>query len=411
MARRSNRAEGEVGKSAITRNVKILSLVSFAQDAASDLLYPILPLFITTVLGAPPLILGAIEGTAEAVAAGTKAYSGRLADRRRRKPLVFLGYSLSALAKPLIGLAGGWPLVLVARALDRTGKGIRTSPRDAMIASETSGKNRGAAFGFHRAADSAGAVVGPLLGLAAYYAVGKQLRPLFFLAFIPAAISVALIGLVRERPQELSVPPEVRHSEKIPLSAEYWKLMALIGTFGLVNFADVFLLLRARQLGLGFEAVIAVYVLYNLVYALVSYPAGKVSDRMSRQKVFGLGLGVFGVVYLGFAWAQSPGWIWVLMPLYGCYTALTDGVGKAWVADLVPRGAQGKGIGYFHAVSGMAALVASLGAGAVWGARGFVPFTIAGVVALCLSLFLLAFAGLPGQRSGPEPVLDPAGIC
>lgn len=393
------------GPAGLTRNVRILSLVSFTQDAASDLLYPILPLFVTSVLGAPPAALGAIEGTAEALAAISKAVSGKLADRRRRKPLVFFGYSLSALAKPVIGLAGAWPLVLFARALDRTGKGIRTSPRDAIIASETEASTRGAAFGFHRAADSAGAVLGPLIGLACYEALGQRLRPLFFVAFVPALISVILITLVREQPGGIQRPycatDEAATAE--PLPKEFWRVTALIGLFGLVNFSDVFLLLRARQLGFGFASVIGAYMLYNCFYAGLSYPAGKLSDRLSRSDVFGVGLGIFGLSYLGFALVGSAAWLWLLFPLYGGYTALTDGVGKAWVSDLVPASARGRGLGYFHSVSGAAALAASLAAGAFWGPSGFLPFVVAGTTALSISSWMLVGNRRSNRRSGFNP--------
>lgn len=182
----------------LPRNVKVLSWVSFFQDAASELLYPIFPLFITVTLGAPAAALGVIEGIAEGTASVGKAVSGRLADRFRRRPLIGLGYGLSSVAKPLIGLAGAWPVALAGRFVDRVGKGVRTSPRDALLAGDTPPEIRGRAFGFHRAADTAGAVVGPLLGLALYEAFDHQLRPLFFVAAVPAAISVALILLVRE---------------------------------------------------------------------------------------------------------------------------------------------------------------------------------------------------------------------
>src|SRR3954451_15295534 len=190
----------------IPRNVRVLSAVSFFQDAASEMLYPVLPLFITGVLGAPPSVVGLIEGVAEGTASVGKAVSGRLADRFRRRPLIALGYGLSSLSKPLIGLAQGWGLVLGARFFDRVGKGVRTSPRDALIADDTTPAIRGAAFGFHRAADTAGAVVGPLIGLALYEAFDHNLRPLFFVAFVRAAVSVALIALVREHPPKVERP-------------------------------------------------------------------------------------------------------------------------------------------------------------------------------------------------------------
>src|SRR4051794_22527169 len=230
-----------------------------------------MPLFITGVLGAPPSVLGLIEGVAEGTASVGKAVSGRLADRFKRRPLIALGYGLSSISKPIIGLAQGWGLVLVARFSDRVGKGVRTSPRDALIAADTPPEMRGAAFGFHRASDTAGAVVGPLLGLALYELFDHNLRPLFFVAFVPALISVALIAFVREHPP---APAEVAKARSEPILASpgilprrYWRVVALLGVFGLVNFSDVFIILRASDLGLGFVSIILAYVLYNLVYA------------------------------------------------------------------------------------------------------------------------------------------------
>src|SRR4051812_10822602 len=249
----------------VPRNVKVLSAVSFFQDAASELTYPVLPLFVVGTLGAPPSALGLIEGVAEGTAAVGKAVSGRLADRFRRKPLIAIGYGISSASKPLIAFAGAWPAVLGARFVDRVGKGIRTSPRDALIAADAPPEIRGRAFGMHRAADTAGAVVGPLLGLAAYEALDHRLRPLFFIAFIPAAISVALIAFVHERP-----PPDYAHAFRAnpgPLPARYWRTVSLLAVFALVNFSDALLILRASALGLGFVSIMLVYTLYNVVYA------------------------------------------------------------------------------------------------------------------------------------------------
>lgn len=364
----------------LPRNVKVLSAVSFLQDAASEMLYPVLPLFLTGTLGATPAVLGLIEGVAEATASAGRLVSGRIADRVRRRPMIALGYGLSSLAKPLIGLAQGWGLVLVARFADRSGKAIRTPPRDALIAADTPPSIRGKAFGFHRALDTAGAVVGPLLGLALYELLDEGLRPLFFVAFVPAALSVALIGLVRDRPPPAAVAPE-RLVPVRALPAPFWRVLAVVALFGLVNFSDAFLILRAKELGMGFAAVILVYTLYNAVYASVSYPAGRFSDRVPRRLVFGTGLLVFAVAYTGLGLAPSSAWVWVLLPLYGCYTGLTDGVSKAWVADLLPEAALGTGMGLFQGIAGGCALVAGLWAGLAWGADGSVPLVVAGALA------------------------------
>jgi len=370
----------------LSRNVVVLSWVSFFQDAASEMLYPVLPLFLTGVLGAPVAIVGLIEGVAEGTATAMKAVSGWFADRFRRKPLVAAGYGTSSLSKVLIGLAYTWPLVLVARFVDRFGKGLRTTPRDALIADDTRPEDRGRAFGFNRALDTSGAVVGPLLGLALYEMLHHRLRPLFFLAFIPAGISVSLIGLVRERRQT-----RARSEVKLrlePFPRRYWRVVAALALFGLVNFSDALLIVRAKELGLTFVAVILVYTLYNASYAALSYPAGKLSDRIPRRLVFAAGLAVFAVAYLGLGLVTSPGWVWILLPLYGAYTALTDGVGKAWIADLVPRERVGSGLGVFYGVTGGTALLAGVWAGLAWGDAGRLPLIISGSVTAVLAVAL-----------------------
>lgn len=380
--------------SRLPRNVKVLSAVSLLQDAASELVYPVLPLFVTSVLGAPPSALGVIEGVAEGTAAAGKAISGRLADRFRRRPLIALGYGISSISKPLIGLAGGWHLVLAARFTDRIGKGLRTSPRDALLAGEADSTQRGRVFGFHRAADTAGAVIGPLLGLALYELLDHDLRALFFFAAIPAALSVGLIWLVREdRPAPLPRAAQADVSAGPPeaLPRPYWRVVGFLALFGLMNFTDALVILRANELGLGFVAIILVYTLYNLSYAALSFPAGALSDRIPRRLVFAVGLGLFAVAYLGLGLAGSGGWVWVLLPVYGAYTALTDGVGKAWISDLVPASRLGSGLGSYQAISGGCALVAGIWAGLSWGGDGRIPMLVAGsavaVLALALALF------------------------
>lgn len=385
----------------LPRNVVVLSWVSFFQDAASELIYPLLPLFVTVTLGAPPSALGLIEGVAEGTASGAKAVSGRLSDRLRRRPLIALGYGISSLAKPLIGAASGFGLVLVARFIDRVGKGVRTSPRDALIAGDTPPERRGAAFGFHRAADSAGAVVGPLLALALYELLDHELRPLFLIAVVPALLSVALVSLVRERPR----PPvaRTRGQSAGPLPRRYWRAVAFLGLFAVVNFSDTFLLLRAHELGLSIVSILLAYALYNAAYAALSYPAGVVSDRLARRHVFAAGLGVFAVAYLGLGLASSASVFWVLLPLYGAYTALTDGVARAWVADLLPARQLGTGLGYFHAIAGVGALAAGVWAGLAWGHAGELPLLVSGAAAAALAVGLVA----AGRTLDPVPAAAP----
>lgn len=371
----------------LSRNVYAVSAVSFLQDTASELLYPILPFFVTGVLGAPPAILGLIEGLADGTASAMKAASGRLADLRHRRPLVATGYGISALGKALLALAGAWPMVLAARFTDRVGKGLRGPPRDAIIADDTTPENRGRAFGFHRAADTAGAVVGPLIGLGLFELVDRDFRPLLWIAVIPAVLSVALVFLVRERPHPGLGNHRAWSLRGLP--RRYWRVITLIGLFALVNFPDTLLLLRADELGYGFTEVVALYVLYNLSYAVLSYPAGLGSDRRSRRVVFAAGLGLFAVAYLGFGLAGSPGWLWVLFPIYGGYTALTDGISRAWVADLAPADNRGTALGIHAAISGVGLLIAGVWAGLAWGDNGRIPFLISGTATAILALILL----------------------
>jgi MFS family permease len=401
--------------SRLSRNVVILSWVSFFQDAASEMLYPILPLFLTTVLGAPVSVVGLIEGVAEGTATAMKAVSGWFADRFRRRPFVAGGYGISSVSKLLIGLATGWPLVLVARFTDRLGKGLRTTPRDALIGDETTPADRGRAFGFHRAMDTSGAVLGPLLGLGLYEALSHHLRPLFFVAFIPAAVSVTLIALVRERPRTKAIVDGTQR--RGPLPRTYWRVVAFLALFGLVNFSDALLIVRAKELGLSLVAILLVYTLYNASYAALSYPAGVLSDRVPRRLVFAAGLGVFAAAYLGLGLVTSGGWVWLLLPLYGAYTALTDGVGKAWIADLVPPDRIGSGLGLYYGVSGGAALLAGVWAGLAWGSAGRLPLVVSGAVTAVLAVVLALFGGrleitvrdreanLP--RTAPTPPVPP----
>jgi MFS family permease len=382
----------------LSRNVVVLSWVSFFQDAASEMLYPVLPLFLTGVLGAPPSVVGLIEGVAEGTASVMKAVSGRLADIRRRRPLVATGYGISSLSKLVIGFATGWPLVLVARFTDRFGKGLRTSPRDALIAADTAPEHRGRAFGFNRALDTAGAVVGPLAGLALYEALDHRIRPLFFVAFVPAAASVALIGLVRE---PVTPPAHGGSARQLrgPLPRRYWRVVAFLTLFGLANFSDALLILRAKALGLSFVDIILAYALYNVSYAILSYQAGVLSDRVPRRIVFATGLGIFAAAYIGLGAITSAGWVWFLLPLYGGYTALTDGVGKAWVADLLPEERVGSGLGFYQGLAGGSALLAGVWAGLAWGSSGRLPLLVSGVVVAVLAAVLL-LAGARLERGG-----------
>ncbi len=378
----------------LARNVVVLSWVSLFQDVASEMLYPVLPLFLIGELGAGAAVVGVMEGLGEGLAAVLKGVSGRLADRRGRRGLVAAGYGLSTVAKALMGLVGSWPYFLACRLVDRAGKGLRTSPRDALIAADTAPEDRGRAFGFHRAMDTAGAVAGPLIGLALYEALGHRMRPLFWAAVAPALVSTALTGWLREGPRR---PKTEDRGGRRGLPRRYWKVLAVTTAFGLANFPDALIIVRMKALGLGFAEVMAAYTLYNVCYAGLSYPAGLLADRWPKPVVYGAGLAVFAVVSAGFGLARSAAWAWPLIALYGAYTALTDGVGKAWVSSLAPEESVGAALGYFQGAGGAARVVAGVWAGLLWGPAGVVPFLISAVVAGVLGVGLVAGAGGMGR--------------
>lgn len=384
----------------LTRNVATLSGVSFFQDAASELLYPIMPIFLTTVLGAPAAVVGAVEGAAEGVASLTKIAAGRLADRGSKRRLIGLGYGLAAVGKLIIALAGSWPVVLLARCVDRLGKGVRGAPRDALLMEGVGPGSRGRVFGFHRMADTLGAVVGPGVGLILYELFHRQIPPLLWVAVIPAVLSVLLVAAVREQrraPAAVVRPgsppgrttPAAHPGAPSRLPARLRLLIAGLTVFSLVNFPDALLLLRAHDLGLSTEGVIGAYILYNVAYAALSYPAGALSDRIPRYHVFAVGLACFAAGYLGLGLIQDPAWVFPVLIVYGGFTAATDGVGKAWVSSLAPAELQGRAQGLFQGLTGGGILVAGIWAGLAWGDAGQVPLLVSGAAGLLLAVGLV----------------------
>ncbi len=367
----------------VSRNVFILGLVSLATDASTEMIYPLVPLFLTSVLGAPVAIVGVIEGLAEATASALKGVSGWLSDRHgRRRPLVLAGYGLASLTKPLLALAAGWPLVLTARVLDRFGKGVRASPRDALIADSTAQNLRGRAFGFHRATDQTGAVIGPLLALPLLALFHQNYRWVFIAAFLPAVLGVAILTRVRETgrgPSPGAAPPRFRLRGTEPAFRRFLVVMLL---FTIGNSSDMFLILRARQLGAGTDAVVLLFAVFNAVYAAASYPAGVISDRIGRKRVMMAGLAVFALVYAGFGVANGKVWVWVLFAIYGLYQGLTDGTSRALVVDIVSQEHRATALGVYSMMTGLAALPASIIAGLLWQKVGpAAPFFYGAVMA------------------------------
>lgn len=329
------------------------------------MIYPLLPVFLSRVLGASALSLGVIEGVAEGVNSVLKVVSGYVSDRRaRRRPIVIAGYTLSSLARPLIAVTTSWPQVLLIRALDRTGKGIRGAPRDAMLARFAAPDNRGRVFGFHRAMDHAGAIVGPVCATVVLFFAPGEYRLLFALTAVPGAIAVALLFLVPE-PRDPGVEPGVRRggpsgppSGRLPQRLISFLIVLLI--FSLGNSADAFLLLRLSETLGGATFIPLLWAGIHVVKASLSTWGGTLSDRLGRKQVIAIGWAVYAVVYLGFATASSAGALIVWFLLYGSYFALAEGAEKALVADLMPAAQQGMGFGWYNATLGLGALTASV---------------------------------------------------
>ena len=383
----------------LTRNVRVLSAVSFLQDAASELLYPLLPIYLTSVLGAPAAVVGAVEGAAEGAASLTKLAAGPLGDRFARRPLIATGYGMAALGKVMVAAAAAWPGVLAGRVVDRLGKGIRGAPRDALLVVDIDAAARGRVFGFHRAMDTLGAVVGPLLGLAGYELFDHQIPPLLWVAVVPAVLSVALVFLVRETRRVLPRAERRAVFARVgELPGRYWRVTTALVLFGLVNFPDALLLLRLNEIGFSVVEVILAYVTYNAVYAVVSYPAGLLGDRIPRPAVFGVGLVFFAIGYTGLGLTTDTVTAWLLIGVYGVFTGCTDGVGKAWISSLVGSELQASAQGVFQGVSGFAVLAAGLWAGFLWGADGRLPLLISGIVGAVFAVGLLVI-GLRAYRT------------
>ena len=391
----------------VPRNVFFLSVVSFFADISGEMIYPFIPIFLTTVLGTPVIAVGLIEGVAESTASLTKIASGSWSDRLgRRLPLIRFGYGAAALAKLLLAVAVSWPMALGARTLDRFGKGVRGGPRDALIADSTAPEHRGRAFGFHRSLDTAGAVIGPLLGLLLAALFHDQLRLVFAIAVIPGALSVAALLLVREAKASPRQTATKSRGARISFRAldRRLKLFLLASlVFALGNSSDIFLILRAKDLGLSTTAVVLAYALYNFAYMAISLPAGIISDRRGRRNVFLVGLGIFALVYLGFAVA-SDGWqVWPLFLVYGLYIALTEGVSKALITDLAPADLRATALGAFGMVTGLGALIASAAAGVLWDRVGTAaPFLLGSAMAAVSALVLLALPARLQKSSLPE---------
>lgn len=384
--------EQETSEKVLNPTVVKLGLVSLFADISSEMLYPITPIFLTSVLGASMLSVGFIEGVAEAIASLLKTYAGLWSDRiLQRKPFILIGYLLSAIAKPITGMAGSWPQVLVARGLDRTGKGLRSAPRDALLAEAVSLKQRGAAFGWHRAMDTFGAALGPLLAVLYLSYFDQDLRSIYYFALIPGLIAVVIVFSIKENKKIIkkeihTFSVKLKWSE---LSKDFRTYLISWGLFSIANSSDVFLLLKAKEQGIGLNTVIFMYCFYNLMYSFMSPYFGRLSDRIPRKKVLILGLLIFCFVYLGFSMAFSTWHFWVLFGVYGFYMAATDGVGKALAIDLISPQFKASGLGILGTVTGISTVIASTVAGGIWDRFGSSWAFIYGIAgALCCIVLL-----------------------
>lgn len=374
----------------LSKNLVVLTLVSLTQDAASDLLYPLLPLLLVGVIGSAPLALGFIEGCAEAAAGFSKLYAGKFSDKVGRKPFVIGGYTMAGFGKLFVVLATSWPLVFFGRVTDRIGKGMRSSPRDALINDSVETRDLGKAFGFHRAGDNLGAVIGPALALIGLSLLNDDVRAVAKWALIPAVLSGLLTFLVKDTFVKV-------HKEKVKAPSNYklsYGLKIRISTLvaiQLTNIPDALLLLQLHQIGFSAKGVVASYMLFSAVSALLAYPAGAFSDKLNPRIIYAIGLFFFAFGYITLGITKNHTLAVIAIVFYGVFPALTDGVGKAWIASLSPQEHRGRIQGIYQSSMNFAILGAGIWGGATWSSNGTQwPLVIAGVGALIGSLVLIA---------------------
>jgi len=373
----------------LTRNLILLTMVSLAQDAASELLYPLLPILLTGVIGAAPLALGLIEGCAEAAAGFAKLISGKSSDRLGRKPFVVSGYTLAGVGKALVVVATSWPLVFLGRVTDRIGKGMRSAPRDALIADSVDKAHLGKAFGFHRTGDNIGAVIGPGIALIGLAMLDGDVRAVAMWALIPAIVSGLLTLFIKEnfvKPKKAEVKVKKKHP---PLPTPLKKSISILVLIQLTNIPDVLLLLRLHDIGFSTQGVVLAYMLYSAVTVLAAYPGGAIADKYSPRIVYAVGLVAFAAAYATLGFTQNHTMALIALALYGLFPALTDGVGKAWIAGLSEATHRGRAQGVYQASMNFAILGAGIWGGAMW-SKGDIqwPLIIAAIGALIGAIVL-----------------------
>jgi len=387
--------------SGLSRDTWLLSFASLFSDISTEMLYPVLPTFLTRDLHAGGTIVGLVEGIAQGAQNIVQGFSGTLSDKlQRRKPIALAGYALSALAKPLIGLAATWPVAFGARTLDRLGAGSRSAPRDALVAASANEANRGKAFGLEGAGDNAGAFLGPLIALALLTLCGIALRSIFYLAIIPGLVALLLVLLVRERPVSYAAKAKIDVGvDRMP--GLYRRYLAATALFGLGNSSNAFLILQTQALGASLHATILIYAGFNLVAAMVSYPAGALSDRLGRRNLLLLAFAIFIATYLGFALATNLILIASLFVLYGAYQGIFRAAGKALASDFVPAALRAGGIGWYNATVGVTGLIASTAAGLLWDRVGHGALFLLGAGFAAAGSFALVLL-VPNSHSNPS---------
>ncbi len=393
-----------MARTRLPRNVIALGVVSLLTDFSSDMIYPLLPVFLTATLGAGPAALGIIEGVAEATASLLKLFSGAWSDRAgKKKPLVVAGYLLSSVARPLVGFASAWGHVLAVRFSDRIGKGIRSSPRDALIAASVSAEDRGRAYGLHRAMDHLGAVFGPLAAFLLLAGAGLSYRSVFFLAAVPGAVAVAsLLLFVRDAGTQAARPGGGLALTR-DLPPAFRRYLLIVSLFTLGNASDSFLILRAVDSGVPAAWVPLLWGAFHVVKSSFSTHAGILSDRWSRKHLIIAGWIVYAATYMLWGIVEGPAWMVALFLVYGLYAAATEGTERAFVADFVPQERRGTAFGWFHLAVGLSALPASVLFGVLWGAYGpRAAFGVSAGLAVSASVLLLLLS-LPSGPAGSAP--------
>jgi MFS family permease len=352
--------------SGLSVNIFLLAVASLFADISTEMLYPVLPIFLTQTLGASASVVGIVEGIAQAMQNIVQGFSGWLSDKLQRpKPIAVIGYALAAISKPLIGLSTSWTGVLGARLLDRLGSGTRSAPRDALIASSVEDAHRGKAFGFEGIGDNLGACLGPLLAIALLSLLHVSLRSIFLLAVIPGSLAALMVVFVRAKPAVASSKAKLDlNVGRFPKS--YWKYLLVTALFGIGNSSNSFLILRTKDLGASLTMTIFIYALFNLVAALASYPSGYLSDKLGRKGVLLLAFLVFFAVYAGFGLTTNVVLIGILFVLYGLFQGISRSVGKAFAMDFVPAELRASGVGWYTATIGLTGLIASIVGGQLW---------------------------------------------